>query len=127
MSRGRVIIPRGERAEVRLIRVREGVDEVAFRLHTLFVHRHEYPIMSDTARRYRDRRQPPPSGKGSLLGAAGGAVLGGVVGGSQGALQGAVIGAGGGYSWTGQSRMNARVSSGTRFLFTSKEDVFLRG
>lgn len=126
LSRGKIVVNRGTRAEIRMVSLRSDTDEVAFNLYSISINGRPYRVSSDTARQYQERQSTTVTQKPSLLGAAGGALLGGATGGGQGAVTGAIVGAEGGYSWTGQSRLSARISSGTRFLFTIRDEVALR-
>ncbi|MCE5336598.1 MAG: hypothetical protein LLG06_18630 [Desulfobacteraceae bacterium] len=125
-----MMMRRGDPAEIRLVRMREDTDELAFRLHTVTVKGRKYDVKSDTAREVARRESQDSSGLGTggkaLLGAAGGAAIGGAVGGKKGALIGAASGAGGGLIWAGASGRDAKVPAGTALEFTLREEIILR-
>lgn len=122
--RGRVVLPRGSQAEIRLRRVREGADEVSFKLETVSVGGRSYAVASEPAREATEK-EGLSTGAKTLLGAAGGAALGSAIGGKKGAIIGATAGAGGGLVWAGATDRNAKISAGTPLLFRLREDLVL--
>jgi hypothetical protein len=130
--RGRMVIPRGERAEIRLSRVREDRDEVSFTLDTININRRTYDVRSDIAREAPSRESGSGNGSGlgtgtkTLLGAAGGAIVGGSIAGTKGALIGAAAGAGGGLLWAGGTQHDARIPARSSLLFRLRDDLVLR-
>jgi len=110
VDHGKVLVRRGAPAEIRLMKVREDQDQLAFKLYTLTVHGKQIRVVSDTARERARRDAPPPTTQPSLGGA-----LGQVVGGA--------LGVPGSMTWSGAQLQDAKVPAGTFLEFTLKEPV----
>lgn len=117
---GRTLVRRGGPAEIRLTKVREDRDELAFQLYTITVDGKKVRVVSDTARevarKEAPKQQPGLGGVGKdLLGQAGSAALGGALGAKPGA-----------FSWSGANLQDAKVPAGTFLEFTLREQVILK-
>lgn len=108
---GKVLVRRGAPAEIRLTKVREDQDELAFKLYTLTIDGKKFRVVSDTARE-RARKEAPKQESG--------------VAGLEKNLLGQALGtSGGGLSWSGAQRQDAKVPAGTFLEFTLREQVNL--
>lgn len=105
LSEGKVVVRRGAAAEIRLMKVREDRDELAFRLVTLTIDGKKVKVLSDTARevaRKKTAQQQP--GLGAALGQALGVP-------------------GSGMTWT--AKQDAKIPKGSSLEFTLREPVKL--
>ena len=98
---GRVAIPSGSEAKVRLVQSREKSDAATLRLTEVEIHRDLHQVSATDAK--PDTQSDDSglngmsTGKKTAVGAAAGAVVGAVTG--AGVIEGAVVGAGGGLAW----------------------------
>jgi hypothetical protein len=109
---GRVLVRRGAPAEIRLMKVREDADEVAFKLYSITARGEKLRVVSDTAREAARKQAPQPQQPG--------------LGGALGQIVGGALGTSGGMSWTGATKQEARVPAGTFLEFTLREQVNLK-
>jgi hypothetical protein len=113
MESGKVLVKRGAPADIRLMKVREDQDELAFKLYTISVGGQKLRVVSDTARgvaRKAASQQQQQPGLGGALGQA----IGGALGTGQGGL-----------TWSGAQKQDAKVPAGTFLEFTLREPVDL--
>jgi hypothetical protein len=109
-----VVVRRGAPVEIRLTKVQEDRDELAFKLYTITFEGKKFRVVSDTAREAARREAPREQpGLGQAMGQAGVAALEGALGGR------------GGMSWSGADRREAKVPAGTTMEFTLREQVDL--
>ncbi|MHC1724733.1 MAG: hypothetical protein AB9866_01715 [Syntrophobacteraceae bacterium] len=101
---GKVLVRRGAHADIRLMKVREDRDELAFRLVTLTIDGKKVKVMSDTAKEVARKKPAQQPGLGAALGQALGAP-------------------GGGMTWA--AKQDAKVPKGTVLEFTLREAVKL--
>lgn len=110
MESGKVLVKRGSPAEIRLMKVREDQDELAFKLYTISVGGQKLRVASDTAREVARKTAPKQQpGLGGVLGQAVGGALG-----TQGSM-----------TWSGAQKQDAKVPAGTFLEFTLREPVDL--
>lgn len=119
LASGKTVVRKGVPAEIRLMKVREDQDELAFQLYTLTIDGKKTRVTSDTAREVARKdttqQQQSLSGAGkNILGQAGTAALGGALGTGQGSL-----------TWSGAAKQDAKVPAGTFLEFTLREQVNL--
>lgn len=112
LASGKTVVRKGAPAEIRLMKVREDQDELAFKLYSLTVDGKQTRVVSDTAREVA-RKSAPQQQQQSGLGGA----LGQVVGGA--------LGTGQGLTWSGAAKQDAKVPAGTFLEFTLREQVNL--
>jgi hypothetical protein len=114
LERGRVLVRRGAPAEIRLMKVQDDRDELAFKLYTITVDGKKLRVVSDTAREAarKDAAQQQP-GLGGALGQIGTAALGGALG-----TKGNLV-------WSSAQGQTAKVPAGTFLEFTLREQVLL--
>jgi hypothetical protein len=111
MESGKVLVKRGSPAEIRLMKVREDQDELAFKLYTISAGGQKLRVVSDTAREVARKAAPKQQpGLGGALGQA----VGGALGTGEGSL-----------SWSGAQKQDAKVPAGTFLEFTLREPVDL--
>jgi hypothetical protein len=116
---GKVAVPQGAPAEVKLLPSDEKADAATLQLSKLEVRGHMREVNSSSARADADEKLG--TGKKTAIGAAAGAVVGAVTG--AGVIKGAVVGAGGGLAWGLLSHSSKRVEDDTHLKFQLQEDV----
>ena len=115
VDQGKVLVRRGTPAEIRLTKVREDRDELAFKLYSISIEGKKVRVVSDTAREVARQEAPKQQpGLGGALGQAGAAALGSAMGAKPGTL-----------TWTGAPAPDAVVPAGTFMEFTLREQVNL--
>ncbi len=111
LAGGKTLARKGVPAEIRLMKVREDQDELAFQLYTLTIDGKKTRVVSDTAREVARKSAPQQQQQPSLGGA-----LGQVVGGALGTGQGSM-------TWSGAAKQDAKVPAGTFLEFTLREQA----
>ncbi|MBA3259221.1 MAG: hypothetical protein H0T68_07145 [Gemmatimonadales bacterium] len=118
--RGKVAIPAGAPAKVRLVESSEKSNAAAVRLSELRVNGKMRDVAVGDARADTDQRDRD-TGKKTAVGAAAGAIVGAVTG--AGILEGAVIGAGGGLAWGLLSGGGREIGDDTTLQFELEEEL----
>jgi hypothetical protein len=116
---GKVAVPQGAPAEVKLMPSDEKVNSATLQLSKLEVGGHMREVNSGSARADADEKLN--TGEKTAIGAAAGAVVGAVTG--AGVIKGAVVGAGGGLAWGLLSHSGNRVADDTHLKFQLQKDV----
>lgn len=116
---GKVAVPQGAPAEVKLMPSDEKANSATLQLSKLEVGGHMREVSSSSARADADEKLG--TGKKTAIGAAAGAVVGAVTG--AGVIKGAVVGAGGGLAWGLLSHSTKQVDDDTRLKFQLQQDV----
>jgi hypothetical protein len=119
---GKVVIPQGAPAKVKLVESGEKSDAATLRLSKIRLDGEMLEVSTDNARADTEK-----SGLGTkektAVGAAAGAVVGAVTG--AGVLKGAIVGAGGGLAWSLLDK-DREVEEGTPVRFSLQEEVKVR-
>jgi hypothetical protein len=116
---GKVAVPQGAPAEVKLMPSNEKANSATLQLSKLEVGGRMREVNSSSAR--ADADETLGTGKKTAIGAAAGAVVGAVTG--AGVLKGAVVGAGGGLAWGLLTHGNTQVKDDTHLSFQLQKDV----
>jgi hypothetical protein len=116
---GKVAVPQGAPAEVKLMPSEEQANSATLQLSKLEVGGHMREVSTSSARADADEKLG--TGKKTAIGAAAGAVIGAVTG--AGVIKGAVVGAGGGLVWGLVSHSGKEVADDTHLKFQLQEDV----
>jgi hypothetical protein len=116
---GRVAVPQGAPAEVKLMPSEEKANSATLQLSKLEVAGKMRDVSSSSAR--ADAGEKLGTGKKTAIGAAAGAVVGAVTG--AGVIKGAVVGAGGGLAWGLLTHGDTRVKDDTHLSFQLQKDV----
>jgi hypothetical protein len=120
MVDGKVVIPAGAPATVRLEQSEEKANQATMRLAEVRVEGNMRDVSTETARP-DTQKDKAGVGKKAGIGAAAGAVIGAVTG--AGVVKGAVLGAGGGLAWGVLSGRTREVSRGTALNFELRQRV----
>jgi hypothetical protein len=120
MVDGKVVIPAGAPALVRLEQSEEKADQATMRLAEVRVEGNMRDVSTETARPDTEKDKSG-LGKKTGIGAAAGAVIGAVTG--AGVVKGAVIGAGGGLAWGVLGGRAREVGRGTPLNFELRQRV----
>jgi hypothetical protein len=121
--RGKVAIPAGTPAKVRLVESSEKQSAATVRLSEVRVNGKMRDVAVSDARADTDARGLG-TGEKTAAGAAAGAVVGAVTG--AGVLEGAVVGAGGGLAWGLLSDRDREIDDGTTLRFELEEELNTR-
>lgn len=121
--RGKVVIPAGAPAKVKLVESSEKSNAATVRLSELRVNGKMRDVAVSDARADTDQRDRD-TGKKTAVGAAAGAIVGAVTG--AGILEGAVIGAGGGLAWGLLSDGGRAIDHDTTLRFELEEELEVR-
>jgi hypothetical protein len=116
---GKVAVPQGAPAEVKLLPSEEKANSATLQLSKLEISGRMREVNSSSAR--ADANEKLGTGKKTAIGAAAGAVVGAVTG--AGVIKGAVVGAGGGLAWGLLTHGNTRVKDDTHLSFQLQKDV----
>jgi hypothetical protein len=119
---GRVVIPAGSAAEVRLYKADDKADDLGLRLYSVTVRRHYTRTSSDFAEVAPEKGEKH-TGRNTALGAAVGGVIGAIAGGKKGALIGAGVGAGSGLILSNVKGGRSEVPAETRLSFKLSKSV----
>ncbi len=116
---GKVAVPQGAPAEVKLLPSDEEANSATLRLSQLEVGGHMRDVSSSSARADADEKLG--TGEKTAIGAAAGAVVGAVTG--AGVIKGAVVSAGGGLAWGLLTHGDNRVKDDTHLSFQLQKGV----
>ena len=116
---GKVAVPQGAPAEVKLMPSEEQANSATLQLSKLEVGGRMRQVNTSSAR--ADAEEKLGTGKKTAIGAAAGAVVGAVTG--AGVIKGAVVGAGGGLAWGLLSHSAKRVEDDTHLKFQLQQKV----
>jgi hypothetical protein len=116
---GKVTVPQGAPAEVKLMPSDEQTNAATLKLSKLEVGGHMREVNTSSARADADEKLG--TGKKTAIGAAAGAVIGAVTG--AGVIKGAIVGAGGGLAWSLLDHSGKRVEDDTHLRFQLQQDV----
>jgi hypothetical protein len=119
---GKVVIPQGAPAEVKLVESPEKSDAATLRLSKVRVDGEMVAVNTDRARADTEKSGLDTKER-TAVGAAAGAVIGAVTG--AGVLKGAIVGAGGGLAWSLLDK-NREVEKGTAVRFSLQEEAKVR-
>jgi hypothetical protein len=119
---GKVVIPQGAPAEVKLVESAEKSDAATLRLSKVRVNGEMVEVTTDRARADTEKSGLDTKER-TAVGAAAGAVIGAVTG--AGVIKGAIVGAGGGLAWSLLDK-NREVEQGTTVQFSLQEDAEVR-
>ncbi len=117
---GKVVIPAGAPAKVKLVESSEKANAATVRLAQLRVNGKMRDVAVSDARADTDERGGD-TGKKTAVGAVAGAIVGAVTG--AGVLEGAVIGAGGGLAWGLLSDGGRTIDDDTTLRFELEEEL----
>lgn len=118
---GRIVVPRGARATLEVVGVKQssnmkGRDRIMLKVQSLHVHGASYPVAAS----YAELRGPSEGKKAAkkIAGGAGiGAAIGGLIGGGSGAALGALAGGGTGAAVTGSGKKHLSIPAETLIQF----------
>jgi hypothetical protein len=117
---GKVAIPAGAPAKVKLVESSEKAGAATVRLSDVEVNGEMRDVTSSDARADTEK-SGLNTGQKTAVGAAAGAVVGAVTG--VGVLEGAVVGAGGGLAWGLLSDQGRKIDDGTTLRFELEDDL----
>jgi hypothetical protein len=120
---GKVVIPSGAPAKVKLVESGDTPDAATVRLSDLRVDGEMRKVTAGDARADTDA-SGLSTGEKTAVGAAAGAIVGAVSG--AGVLEGAVVGAGGGLAWGLLTERGREIDDGTSLRFELKRDLETR-
>lgn len=123
MANGRVAIPAGAPAKVKLVESSEKNNAATLRLSDVRAGGEMREVTVGDARADVDRTGMS-TGEKTAVGAAAGAIVGAVTG--AGVLEGAVVGAGGGLAWGLLSDRGREINDGTTLRFELEEKLDVR-
>jgi hypothetical protein len=116
---GKVAVPQGAPAEVKLMPSEEQSNAATLELSKLEIGGQMKEVSTSSARADADEKLG--TGKKTAIGAAAGAVIGAVTG--AGVIKGAVVGAGGGLAWGLLDKSGKRVEDDTHLRFQLQKNV----
>jgi hypothetical protein len=120
--KGKVVIPAGAPAKVKLVESSEKANAATVRLSDVEVNGAMRDVTSSDARADTEK-SGLNTGQKTAVGAAAGAVVGAVTG--AGVLEGAVVGAGGGLAWGLLTDQGRKIDDGTTLRFELEDDLDL--
>jgi hypothetical protein len=119
---GKVVIPQGAPAKVKLVETSDKPDQATLQLSKIRVNGEERDVSTENARTDTEKSGLDMKER-TAVGAAAGAVVGAVTG--AGVLKGAIVGAGGGLAWSLLDK-NREVHDGTTLRFSLEHDLNVR-
>lgn len=122
---GKVVIPKGSDAEVRLYKAGDEGDELGLRLYSVTA-RKRYVRTSSEFAEVAPKKSGEHTGRNTALGAAVGGVIGAIAGGKKGALIGAGVGAGSGLVLSKVKGGRSEVPAETRLSFKLTKSIRVR-
>ncbi len=120
---GKVAIPAGSPAKVKLVESSEKANAATVRLSDVRVNGQMRDVAVSDARADTEK-SGMSTGEKTAVGAAAGAVVGAVTG--AGVLEGAVVGAGGGLAWGLLSDRGSKIDDGTTLRFELEDELDVR-
>jgi len=120
---GKVAIPAGAPAKVKLVESSEKANAATVRLSDVQVNGEMRDVTGSDARADTEK-SGMSTGEKTAVGAAAGAVVGAVTG--AGVLEGAVVGAGGGLAWGLLSDRGSKIDDGTTLRFELEDELDAR-
>ena len=120
---GKVVIPAGSPAKVKLVESSEKANAATVRLSDVRVNGQMRDVAVSDARADTEK-SGMSTGEKTAVGAAAGAVVGAVTG--AGVLEGAVVGAGGGLAWGLLSDRGSKIDDGTTLRFELEDELDVR-
>ena len=118
--KGKVVIPAGAPAKVKLVESSEKANAATVRLSDVQVNGSMQDVTSSDARADTEK-SGLNTGQKTAVGAAAGAVVGAVTG--AGVLEGAVVGAGGGLAWGLLTDQGRKIDDGTTLRFELEDEL----
>jgi hypothetical protein len=118
--KGKVVIPAGAPAKVKLVESSEKANAATVRLSDVEVKGEMRDVTGSDARADTEK-SGLSTGEKTAVGAAAGAVVGAVTG--AGVLEGAVVGAGGGLAWGLLSDRGQKIDDGTTLRFELEDEL----
>ena len=119
---GKVVIPQGAPAQVKLVESPEKSDAATLRLSKIRVDGEMRDVTTENAKT-DSKKSGLDMKERTAVGAAAGAVVGAITG--AGVLKGAIVGAGGGLAWSLLDK-NREVEDGTTLRFPLQEELNVR-
>ena len=120
VSKGKVVIPAGAPAKVKLVESSEKANAATVRLSDVQVNGEMRDVTVSDARADTEK-SGLSTGEKTAVGAAAGAVVGAVTG--AGLLEGAVVGAGGGLAWGLLTDRGQKIDDGTTLRFELEDEL----
>ena len=120
VSKGKVVIPAGSPAKVKLVESSEKANAATVRLSDVQVNGEMRDVTGSDARADTEK-DGLSTGEKAAVGAAAGAVVGAVTG--AGLLEGAVVGAGGGLAWGLLTDRGQKIDDGTTLRFELEDEL----
>jgi len=120
VSKGKVVIPAGAPAKVKLVESSEKANAATVRLSDVQVNGEMRDVTGSDARADTEK-SGLSTGEKAAVGAAAGAVVGAVTG--AGLLEGAVVGAGGGLAWGLLTDRGRKIDDGTTLRFELEDEL----
>jgi hypothetical protein len=118
--KGKVVIPAGAPAKVKLVESSEKANAASVRLSDVQVNGKMRDVTGSDARADTEK-SGLSTGEKTAVGAAAGAVVGAVTG--AGVVEGAVVGAGGGLAWGLLSDRGEKIDDGTTLRFELEDEL----
>lgn len=118
--KGKVVIPAGAPAKVKLVESSEKANAATVRLSDVEVNGEMRDVTSSDARADTEK-SGLNTGQKTAVGAAAGAVVGAVTG--AGVLEGAIVGAGGGLAWGLLTDQGRKIDDGTTLRFELEDEL----